>query len=78
MKVKVVKYGRTIEVGKFGKGPSGRVWFGWEVELEEGEDAATILNQLRDEANMTESMERLGFNRRAFGGDNSLPAEKAK
>lgn len=34
MKITVVKYGRTIECGTFGAGKTGKVWFGWEAEVE--------------------------------------------
>lgn len=64
MIIKTVTYGRTIEVGRFGRGRSGRVWFGWEVEREEGESEEMILDRLRLMADAKEIEERETFERR--------------
>jgi hypothetical protein len=63
---KVVVYGRSIEVGKFGRGPSGKVWFGWEAEVLEGtKDQAMDL--LRARADKVEADERESFRVRTWG-----------
>lgn len=61
MKTKTVSYGRTIEVGgPFGRHgrPVEKVWFGWEVELEEGEDEAIVTENLQALADAREMAER--------------------
>jgi hypothetical protein len=58
MKVKSVSYGRTIELGKFGRGHTQKVWFGWEVEREEGESEEACMTQLRAMADAQETQER--------------------
>jgi hypothetical protein len=64
MRIKEVNYGRTIEVGRLGRGRSGRVWFGWTAEVEEGETEADVLKALQDKADEQEKQERRAFDRR--------------
>lgn len=65
MKTTTVTYGRTIEVGRFGHGrPCGRVWFGWTVELEEGDTEASALATLKERADTQEQIERDEFDAR--------------
>lgn len=67
MKFKTMSYGRTIEVGgPFGRGRAmGKVWFGWEVELEEGDDEATVEAILKAKADEREVKERKEHDERA-------------
>lgn len=58
MKTKSVSYGRTIELGKFGRGHTQKVWFGHEVEREEGETEEQCMSQLRAWADVQEAKER--------------------
>lgn len=67
MKITSVKYGRSMEVGgPFGRRTIGRVWFGWEAEIEEvpGEGRETefeVLNKLKALADRQEKIEHLEF-----------------
>lgn len=73
MRITKVSYGRTIEVGgPFGsRSPMGKVWFGWEAEVESFETAAEALAQLETMANKEEGAQRESFeartSRRGFG-----------
>jgi hypothetical protein len=73
VKITKVSYGRTIEVGgPFGRRPVEKVWFGWELELEERhynfggndtvEEAIAKLHEMADEQ---EKVERTEFYKRA-------------
>jgi len=64
-RVKVVSYGRSIEVGRFGKGRSGKTWFGWEVEVGEGETPELVLEALKRRADEQEIEEREAFAERS-------------
>ncbi len=66
MRVTKVSYGRTIEVGgPFGsRAPIGKVWFGWEAEVESFETAATVLAALEALADKEEGAQRAAFEER--------------
>lgn len=54
MKIKTVTYGRTIVLdGRHFK--QEKVWFGWDAEVDEGEDADKVLHQLRQKADALET-----------------------
>lgn len=63
MKITKVSYGRTIEVGgPFGKRPVEKVWFGWDVELNEDlpphASAESVMSELHDMADEQERIEK--------------------
>lgn len=59
MKMKTMSYGRTIEVGgPFGRRSVEKVWFGWEVELEESDDEVKVAEFLKKQADDREALER--------------------
>lgn len=61
---RTVTYGRSVEVGRFGRGESGKVWFGWSVDLEDGESPDEALAKLRAKADAQELFEKEDFERR--------------
>lgn len=63
MKIKEVSYGRTIELGKFGRGPMGKAWFGWVILLEEGETENDAMLELYKLADQQEEDEHERFSR---------------
>ncbi len=67
MKITTVTYGRTIEVGRFGKGRSGKVWFGWSAEVEADETPEMVLRDLQIKADKQEIEEHQDFEDRRDG-----------
>lgn len=65
MRITEITYGRTIEVGRFGRGRSGRVWFGFTATLETGDTEVSVLAALQDRADAQEVVERDMFDRKA-------------
>lgn len=65
MRTIVVKYGRSIECGTFGETKhTGKVWFGWEVELESGDTVEAVEAKLRETADTVERDERVTWEER--------------
>ena len=64
IRTNVVCYGRTIEVGRFGRGRSGKVWFGWEAEVGKDETPESVLTALKQRADEQEIEERKSFDKR--------------
>lgn len=70
MRNTTISYGRTIELGRFGHGETGKVWFAREIELESGDTMEDALHVLHVWADEQETAERQRFARDVETGAN--------
>ncbi len=68
MKITKVSYGRSITVGTFGRTSQGKIWFGWEAEVNE-DNADSCMGVLKDTADLQELEERREHYERTSRGD---------
>lgn len=54
-----VRYGRTIELGEFGRGRRHKkVWFGWTAEVQDGQTEEEVMELLHEKADEQEGREQ--------------------